>query len=132
VCGSVTSAADRAGISRKSLYKIRADDADFAEKWAGALESFGDVLEHEARRRGVQGVEEPVFQGGQQVGTVRRFSDTLLLAMLRARIPAYRPAAPAAQVAEAGPVERDPIKLARKIAYALAIAKKSEERQGAG
>jgi hypothetical protein len=31
-----------------------------------------DVLEQEVRRRAVEGIEEAVYSGGEQVGTVRR------------------------------------------------------------
>ena len=40
-------------------------------------------LEDEARRRAVDGVDEPVFQQGKQVGTIRKHSDTLLIFLLK-------------------------------------------------
>ncbi len=46
-----------------------------------------DRMEDEARRRAVDGVEESVFYQGEQVSTVRRYSDTLLIFMLKARRP---------------------------------------------
>lgn len=45
------------------------------------------MLEDEARRRAVDGVDEPVFQGGELVGHVRRYSDRLLEFLLRGRRP---------------------------------------------
>lgn len=45
------------------------------------------MLEQEAYRRAVEGVEEPVYQGGELVGTVRRYSDKLLEFLLRGRRP---------------------------------------------
>jgi len=45
------------------------------------------VLEQEVRRRAVEGIEEAVYSGGEQVGTVRRFSDRLLALLMRARKP---------------------------------------------
>ncbi|WP_130472941.1 terminase [Candidatus Magnetaquicoccus inordinatus] len=127
--GCVTRAAAEAGLSRVVLYTSRSADRDFAEQWTEAIETFADSLESEAFRRGVQGVDQPVYQGGQLVGHVRRYSDSLLLAMLRARIPAYRASAPSAQAAAPALVERDPALLAKKIAFALAVAQK---RQSSG
>ena len=46
------------------------------------------ILEDEAMRRAVDGVEEPVYQAGQLVGTKRVYSDSLLKLMLQAADPA--------------------------------------------
>ena len=46
-----------------------------------------DVLEWEARRRAVEGYEVPVFHQGVEVGSVRRFSDLLLIFLLKHRRP---------------------------------------------
>ncbi|MBF0185326.1 MAG: hypothetical protein HQM06_13200 [Magnetococcales bacterium] len=89
-CGVVRRAAEVSGTTRKSLYTYRTSDPDFAEAWDIALQDFADRLEEAAHSRAVDGYEEPVFQGGQQVGTVRKYSDSLLLAMLRARRPEYQ------------------------------------------
>ena len=51
-------------------------------------EAIGDSLEREAYRRGVEGVEEPTgWYKGVPGGYVKKFSDSLLLALLKA----YRP-----------------------------------------
>ncbi len=39
------------------------------------------------RRRAVEGVDEPRFHDGQICGHVRKYSDTLLIFMLKARRP---------------------------------------------
>jgi hypothetical protein len=44
-----------------------------------------DKLESEARRRAIEGVEEPVYQGGQLVGTRMVYSDSLLALLLKGR-----------------------------------------------
>ena len=44
-------------------------------------------MEREAYRRAVKGVEKPVYRGGQLVGTIREYSDSLLMFLLRARRP---------------------------------------------
>ena len=46
-----------------------------------------DTLEMEARRRASLGVEEPVYYQGQVVGYVRKYSDVLLMFLLKAQRP---------------------------------------------
>ena len=41
------------------------------------------MIEAEARRRAVDGVDEPVYYQGKEVGTVRRYSDVLLIFLLK-------------------------------------------------
>lgn len=90
VSGMISDAAYAAGISRNCAYNQRKADSDFATAWDDALERFADSLEKEAHRRAVEGWEEPVFQGGQEVGRVRKYSDRLLADMLKARRESYR------------------------------------------
>lgn len=44
-------------------------------------------LEAEARRRAMDGVDEPVYHKGEVVGHVRKYSDTLLIFLLKAHRP---------------------------------------------
>ena len=92
--GNVTAAAAVAGISRTGAYDHREIDEAFARAWAEAEEIAADKLEAEAWRRGVDGIEEPIISLGKVVAgedekplTIRRYSDTLLLALLRAHRP---------------------------------------------
>ena len=66
---------------------MRKEDPEFAEAWNLALEAGNDVLEAEALRRAVEGVDEPIYQGGALVGTVTKYSDTLLALLLKAHLP---------------------------------------------
>lgn len=85
--GNVTAAAKKAKLSRTQLYNKRNNDPAFAEAWAAA-ESLGvSALEDEARRRGYDGWLEPVWHKGKRCGTVRKFSDTLLIVLLKAHMP---------------------------------------------
>ncbi|MEQ8587658.1 MAG: hypothetical protein RLO01_15870 [Thalassobaculaceae bacterium] len=89
--GNVARAARAAKVSRSRAYQLKADDAGFAEEWADALEVATDALDAEARRRAIEGVETPRFHQGQVAGTVRKYSDSLLMFLLRAHRPAlYR------------------------------------------
>lgn len=85
--GNVSGSARAAGIDRTTAYEHRGRHPDFASRWEAAVEEATDGLETEARRRAVEGVEKPVYQGGELVGTVQEYSDTLLLALLKAHRP---------------------------------------------
>ena len=85
--GMVVEAARRTGVPRASLYRKKAADAAFAARWAAALEAGLDGLRDEAVRRARDGVEETVWHKGAAVGTRRRYSDALLMFLLRAHQP---------------------------------------------
>ncbi len=85
--GSVTAAAERAGLARRALYRRRAEDDGFALAWSEA-ETLGlAALEDEARRRALEGRLEQVWHKGEPCGTVRKFSDALLVLLLKAHMP---------------------------------------------
>lgn len=85
--GNVTTAAEAIGLNRATPYKWREKDPEFAAAWDMAVEEAADRLEQEAWRRAVEGVEEPVYQGGKLVGKVRKYSDTLLIFLLKGNRP---------------------------------------------
>jgi hypothetical protein len=69
----------------------REKDPDFDEAWAQAQLEAAGKLRAEAWRRGVDGVEDPLSFRGQLTGdAVKKYSDTLLLALLKAHDPAFR------------------------------------------
>lgn len=84
---SVTAACEIAKIGRTSAYAWRDADPAFAAAWEAALVRGTDALEDEAIRRARLGVDEPVFYQGDECGTVTKYSDTLLIFMLKARRP---------------------------------------------
>jgi hypothetical protein len=85
--GNVSAAAERSGVSRSGAYALRASDATFRAQWDDAMESAMDDLEAELRRRAIEGTEKPVFYGGETVGTIRSYSDSLAMFLLRSRRP---------------------------------------------
>lgn len=95
--GNVSAAAQKAGIGRMTAYDARNTDGkegaalleaqEFAAAWDSAREVAADALELEARRRAKEGWPEPVFYQGKQVGRVRKYSDTLLIFLLKATRP---------------------------------------------
>ena len=84
---SVTNAAEAIVASRERLYELRRANPDLAAAWDAAIEAGTDKLEDEARRRALEGVSEPVFWKGEQVALVRKYSDLLLIFLLKARRP---------------------------------------------
>lgn len=86
-CGCVSIACRACDRSTRTLYWWRDVDPAFAEAWADALTKALALLEEEAWRRAVEGVEEPVVSGGRVVTTVRRHSDMLLKVLLQAHAP---------------------------------------------
>jgi hypothetical protein len=92
--GIVSAAVEIAGTSRTRVYELRKHDPGFASAWDEAEEQAADALEAEAWRRAVDGVPEPLVSSGKVVRdedgqplAIRRYSDNLLLALLKARRP---------------------------------------------
>jgi hypothetical protein len=86
-CGNVTQAALAIKLAPQVAYVWRKKDKKFAAEWEDALNQAADLMEKEARRRAVDGVEEPVYQGGVKVGAIQKYSDTLLIFLLKGARP---------------------------------------------
>jgi hypothetical protein len=84
--GNVSRAARIAEIHRGDHYRWM-DDPEYAKEFEEAHAEAIDILEGEARRRAVEGVEEKVFQQGREVGTVVKYSDKLLMFLLQGTKP---------------------------------------------
>lgn len=91
---TVSKAAQTAGIDIKTAYNWKKDDLEFAEAWNYCYDEGTELLIEEATRRGVEGIDKPIFYQGELIDTVKEYSDTLLVKQLEARRPAdYRPRA---------------------------------------
>lgn len=86
-------------VSRADYEAARRTDPDFADFCDDAITVRCHAIEEEITRRAIDGWEEPVFgmcknpdgsSTREKIGTVRKFSDTLLLALAKRHIPAYR------------------------------------------
>ncbi len=86
-CATVTHAAKIALIARRRHYKWLESDPDYAKAFEEAKVAATDALVAEARRRATQGVEEAVYYKGEVVGTIRKYSDTLLIFLLKGALP---------------------------------------------
>ena len=91
--GTIAAAAHEAGLSRRALYDWRNEDPIFAADWEDALEIGLDSLEDEAIRRAREGIEQPIYHQGRQVRSVRKYSDLLLMFLIKHRRPRYQPPA---------------------------------------
>lgn len=75
VLGNVTAAAEAAGVDRVTAYRWRDSDEDFSAAWDDAIEQAADLIELEARRRAVEGIDEPVVFRGQFTYLYREAKD---------------------------------------------------------
>ncbi len=83
-CGCVSRAVEAAGVGRQTHYDWIDADEGYRARFEDAKEVAVDALEFEARRRAVDGVQEPVgWYKGVAGGTVTRYSDTLLIFLLK-------------------------------------------------
>lgn len=112
--GNVSAAARAAQVARSTCYRTRRLDADFAEQWTDAEEAAVDLLEAEARRRALDGVERPLVGGGKlirdddgKVVMVREYNDRLLEFLLKA----HRPDKYRDKTETGGKTARDPVPL---------------------
>lgn len=84
---NISAVARLLNISPATVYAEKRNDPKFDSDVKEAMEVGYDGLEEEAIRRGRDGVLEPIFSQGIKIGSVRKYSDTLLKELLRA----YRP-----------------------------------------
>jgi hypothetical protein len=84
---SVLEACATVGVSNRTAYNHRDRDPDFARDWGLAVRMCRAPLELAAFARGVEGIDEPVYRYGKQVGTCRRYSDALLRTLLAGEKP---------------------------------------------
>lgn len=84
-CGLVGAAAREVGMTPKSAYRLRAraDAESFAAAWDVAVDQGRTLATGTAIERAMEGVAEPVFRRGLQVGEQRRYDNRLLIAALR-------------------------------------------------
>jgi hypothetical protein len=84
---SVSTACERTGLRRSTVYQLRDGDPAFAARWTESLALGVEQLEDNAMKRAIAGVERPVWRGGEQVGSVTHYDNRLLQFLLKAHRP---------------------------------------------
>ena len=92
LCGSISDATQAVVVrgvpmERSTPARWAREFPEFADKMAVAREEVNDQIEKEIYRRAVDGWDEPVYQGGAQVGTIHKYDSTLLIFMAKANMP---------------------------------------------
>jgi len=123
--GNVTEACELACLPRKTAYEHREKDLVFAEAWDQAAEKGIDKLEDEARRRAFSGVLEPVFHKGACVDFVRKYSDVLLIFLLKGHRSKYKEHAVIEDKREVQPINVTLINLVQEFKKAASHADES-------
>jgi hypothetical protein len=77
-------------IVRSTIYTWLGEDPEFAAAKEEAEREAIEQLEGEARRRAFKGVTKPVFYQGTECGSIREYSDSLMMFILKAKKPEYR------------------------------------------
>jgi hypothetical protein len=126
--GVLIAAADRVGICHVTALQRRKDDESFALAVDAALERYRKRIVAAVYQRGVEGVIEPIYQGGSFVGTKRVYSDRLLELLARAKIAEFREAGKAIQVEHKGEVNHRHTAIAAPEAVRQAAASSPEKR----
>lgn len=91
-CGIIRDACLAVTVGGKALNRNRPgewarDDPEFRERYIAAREEVNDKIEKEIYRRAVLGWDEPVYQGGKQVGVIHKYDSTLLIFLAKANMP---------------------------------------------
>lgn len=133
--GHIGIACRESGVSRLLVLWHRDNDREFRALLEEAQRLGLESLEDEAVRRARDGVDEPVFYRGEQCGSIKRYSDLLLMFLLKAVNPArYRDNYRVELHGDLESVRLSDEERAAKIAELLAIAaaRKEAEDQGEG
>ncbi len=84
---STAYAARRRAMQIQSALGDSAPASSFVTRWNEAIEEAVERLEGEAFRRSVDGYDKPVYYRGRRVGSIKRYSDALLVLLLKAHRP---------------------------------------------
>lgn len=122
---NVTEAAKIAGFTARTAYNHRVSDPDFKERWDAVEIEVRDKIEGEIWRRGVEGIDKPIFYQGKPVATVKEYSDRMLELLAKGHMKdRYGDQSKVELTGKDGAPIQDSMEIARRIAFAL--------RQGAG
>lgn len=106
-CGNITASCKKSKIDRKAVYRWKKADPAFLVEYEESVSIGIDALEDEATRRAFEGCEKPVFQQGRKVGSVKEYSDTLMIFLLKCRRPEVFKDRHEVTGKDGGPLEHD-------------------------
>jgi hypothetical protein len=90
-CCRVCKAAEAVGLTVWAVERWQKTDLyGFVKRMEVAEQVYVEALEQEADRRGVEGIDKPVYYKGEKVDTIREYSDNLLMFRLKKLRPEYR------------------------------------------
>ena len=81
--GTISEAAARIGIDRRTALRWRQDDPKFDEDCRIRLQWRREAIILAASNRLERPTRRPIFRGGRQIGHLERANDKLLLALLK-------------------------------------------------
>lgn len=125
--GNVSRACEAVDITRMTAYGWRRDDEDFAKAWDQAKEIGMDALEDEATRRAYEGIDKPIVHQGVVTDTVKDYSDTLMIFLLKGGKPAKYRERQEISGPGGGPIVVDETVRTARIAALLAKAKERSD-----
>ena len=85
--GNITAAAAASGCDPSNHRVTWKKNPRYMEAFKEAHKQAVELMEAEAIRRATRGTDEPVFHKGKPCGSIRRYSDTLLIFLLKAAKP---------------------------------------------
>jgi hypothetical protein len=88
--GEAPLAREEVGISWETVKKQRKKDPGFVELEQEAQRIYRARLAAEVHRRGMEGIEEPIYWNGKIVGYITKYSDKMLELHVKRHIPEYR------------------------------------------
>ena len=74
-------------IKRRDIAELALINIDFAYEWDDLRQALVDKLQTAAIKRAVDGVKEPVYYKGEKIGSVKKYSDPLLMFLMKAHAP---------------------------------------------
>ncbi len=80
---STLQAAAACGYRLYTAKAYRDKDPEFAKRWDNAMAQFVDELEASMLHRAIHGWKEPVFYQGIECGTIRKYSTSLQIFMIK-------------------------------------------------
>jgi hypothetical protein len=87
--GNLVASCAAVNIDRSTLYQAMKRKPELKDAVELARHKAAYAIEKELRRRGIEGYEEKVFHGGEQIGTQTRYSDRLLELLAKGNIAKY-------------------------------------------